>query len=154
MVKKGARWRPVQASSLSASSRELYRQYVQKLQGANALGKELKEAVTREWNDKFPDGINNGEVCAFNALNGVLQYVMKHQKKTRTVAKKVFDEDSGDNVFGSPPAEPRKTDESGSDELKKKLESMGFVTVKPQGKMAEKIAAERAKIAAAKHQGK
>jgi hypothetical protein len=105
MTKKGAQWRRVQATSLSEKSRKLYRQYAQKVQEASAIGHKLKDAVTSEWNDKYPDGIN-GQVCAFNAMNGVLQYVMKNKKRPKTSAKKAFDEASGDDVFASPPTGP------------------------------------------------
>lgn len=108
MPKKGVVWRPVQAKSLSEKSRKLYGQYVHKLEEANALGRQLKEAVTGEWSARYPDGIN-GQVCAFNAINGVLQYVMKPKKKTRAAAKQAFDENSGDDVFSSPPIEPQAT---------------------------------------------
>jgi hypothetical protein len=120
MAKKGVLWRPVKANSLSDRSRKLYGQYVQKLQEASALGHQLKEAVTTEWNAKYPEGID-GQVCAFNAINGVLQYVMKPKKKTRAAAKKAFDEESGDDVFGSPPTEQRETNKSIVELPKKKL---------------------------------
>src|SRR5262249_23846084 len=99
MAKRGAKWIPVQAKSLSDRSRKSYWQYVTKFQEASALGQKLKETVTREWNAKFPDGIN-GQVCAFNALNGKLHYVMTPKKNAKPAAEKRFDEDSGDDVFG------------------------------------------------------
>lgn len=94
-----ADWKPVKASSLSEPSRVLYREYVEKYQHTAALGQRLKEAVTADWNQKFPDGIN-GQECAFHVVNGMLQYVMKKQKKKLTKTKGQFDEELGDDVFG------------------------------------------------------
>src|SRR5690349_1739565 len=122
MTKKGVVWRPVQAKSLSEKSQKLYRQYVLKLEEANTLGRQLKEAVAGEWNAKFPDGIDN-QVCAFNAINGVLQYVMKPKKKTRAAAKQAFDETSGDDVFSSvePEAENRSTSQPTNEEMRMRI---------------------------------
>ena len=139
MTKKGAQWRRVQATSLSEKSRKLYRQYAQKVQEASAIGHKLKDAVTSEWNDKYPDGIN-GQVCAFNAMNGVLQYVMKNKKRPKASAKKAFDEASGDDVFGSLPTGPR---EQGLSASKENEESIRPVEAKPVPKWKQRLEQKR-----------
>jgi len=94
--RKGVAWKQVQASSLTEDSLKLYHKYVKDFQGASQSAKTLKEAVSAEWNKKFPDGMD-GKVCVFNAIGGVLNYAWID--KTKSKATKSFDVTKGDNVF-------------------------------------------------------
>jgi hypothetical protein len=99
--KVGVDWKRVKARTLSKENNALYKQYAAQFEEASALGTKLKEAVQKTWKDKHPDGIKD-QMCSFNAIGGVLLYVMKDKPKPKQRAGKAFDEDMGDDVFGSP----------------------------------------------------
>jgi hypothetical protein len=63
----------------------------------------VMEAVSSEWNDKYPDGID-GQICIFNVIGGALVYIMKDKMKQKESVKKIFDPDRGDDVFSRPSA--------------------------------------------------
>jgi hypothetical protein len=95
---KGAKWKHVRAASLSQHAQQLYREYVATTEAARASGERLKKETTREWNDKYPNGID-GQVCTFNVVSGALLYAMKPKTKQQLSTKKGFDADRGDDVF-------------------------------------------------------
>jgi hypothetical protein len=97
--KKGVEWKQVRAKSLGKETRDLYKQYAEQFEAASELAADLKEKVTAEWNKKYPDG-KGGQICTFNAIGGVLLYVMKDIPKPKKRAGKEFDEDAGDDVMG------------------------------------------------------
>jgi hypothetical protein len=66
-ARKGVEWKPVKAKSLSKANQELYKQYADAFQAASVLASKLKQAVTIEWENKFPEGVN-GQDCSFNAI--------------------------------------------------------------------------------------
>jgi len=100
-----ANWKAVKPSSLSDAEYERYSEYVARYREVSALGQRLKDAVTADWNTRFPDG-QDGEGCAFRALNGVLQYAKTKKKKARAKSKGKFEEDVGDDVFAKPTGLP------------------------------------------------
>ena len=95
--KTGVDWKPVQASSLSEASRGLYEEYASDFADALDSANKLKDAVTKEWNEKYPNGID-GQICSFNAIGGHLNYVMV-DKKAKEKKRRAFDPNEGDNVF-------------------------------------------------------
>ena len=97
--KEGPAWKHVMVSALSERCQALYDKYAQKIKDAKVVGQELHEAVTAEWNTKFPDGID-GKVCAFRVANGDLTYVMKRIPKKKKARK--ADQERGDDVFRNP----------------------------------------------------
>jgi len=96
----GVAWKQVKGKSLSEANQKLYKQYVDKFQEANTLGRQLREGVATEWNSKYPSGMN-GQTCSFNAIGGVLLYAMQDKKQDEK-GKRVFDADKGDDVFARP----------------------------------------------------
>jgi hypothetical protein len=91
-------WKHVKAKGLSMHSQTLYERYAHAFESADKLGQQLKESVSLEWNNKYPDGID-GQICIFNAIGGTLMYLMKEIAELEENAKKAFDADRGDDVF-------------------------------------------------------
>jgi hypothetical protein len=108
--KEGPAWKHVMVRALSDRCQALYEKYVQKIKDAKVIGQELSEAVTGEWNTKFPDGID-GKVCAFRVANGDLTYVMKRIPKKKKARK--AEQERGDDVFRDPLDGPSETVSSG-----------------------------------------
>jgi hypothetical protein len=106
---KRLRWKRVKAKALSMNDQTLYERYAQAFQVADELGRQLKERVSLEWNNKYPDGID-GQICIFNAVGGALMYLMKDLRNLEENVKTAFDADRGDDVFSHPSA--RLTSES------------------------------------------
>jgi hypothetical protein len=96
-------WKHVRAKALTVHNQTLYERYAQAFEAANDLGRQLTEAVSNEWNDKYPDGID-GQICIFNVIGGALVYIMKDKMKQKESVKKIFDADRGDDVFSRPSA--------------------------------------------------
>jgi hypothetical protein len=95
-------WKRVKAKALTINNQILYKRYAQAFHLADELGRQLKEKVSLEWNNKYPDGID-GQICIFNAIGGALMYLMKDlMKLEHDVA--IFDADRGDDVFSHPSA--------------------------------------------------
>jgi hypothetical protein len=99
--RQGVQWAHVKGASLSAESQKLYQQYVNAFKKANDIASELKDQVQSEWAGQYPDGIN-GKTCIFNAIGGVLLYVMKDAEKPKRESKQL-DMNAGDDVFNRPP---------------------------------------------------
>lgn len=89
--RKGANWRPVKITGLSKKLQTAYKNF-------QAALEELKDGLTEEWNEKYPDGID-GKVISFNVVTGgKVMYMLKDKPKTK--AKGVGD---GDDVFSMDP---------------------------------------------------
>lgn len=97
--KEGPAWKHVMVSALSERCQALYDKYAQKIKDAKVVAQDLSDAVTTEWNTKFPDGVD-GKVCAFRVANGDLTYVMKRIPKKKKARK--ADQERGDDVFSAP----------------------------------------------------
>jgi len=96
-------WKRVKAKGLSAHNQRLYERYAQAFEAANDLGQQLRDVVSWEWTNKYPDGLD-GKVCIFNAIGGALMYVMKDKSQLGESVKNLFDADRGDDVFSHPSA--------------------------------------------------
>lgn len=97
-------WKRVKAKALTMHNQTLYERYAQAFEAANDLGRQLKEAVSSDWNNRYPDGMD-GQICIFNAIGGTLMYTMKDKPKLGDRITKQFDADRGDDVFACPSAE-------------------------------------------------
>jgi hypothetical protein len=96
--RKGAHWRPVKVSRLSKEMQKVYKDYQAALEKAKGLATDLKEGLKEEWNESFPNGREqDGKVCTFNVMGGVLQYTWVDRPK-----KKSTEADEGDDVFAHP----------------------------------------------------
>jgi hypothetical protein len=115
--RKQVPWKRVQASSLSEASRGLYGAYVTSFANATEAAHALKDAVTKEWNGKYPEGID-GKAFIFTAIGGALHYQIVD--KTKQKVENQFDENSGDNVF----AHPRKTHTPAAAEVSDEVSTM------------------------------
>lgn len=100
--KVGPAWKPVKTSALSAKCKQLDDKYKQAVLEANRDADELREALTSEWNEKYPDGID-GKVVAFRVANGEPSYVWKKMPKQKQKKVAKADQERGDDVFNLEP---------------------------------------------------
>ncbi len=95
---KGVDWKVAQAKSLNAHNQKLYAEYASKVAEAQELATTLKDAANKEWEKKYPNG-KDGQVCIFNAINGVLLFAFKPLDKVAKKTAKAFDLDKGESPF-------------------------------------------------------
>jgi hypothetical protein len=100
----GGEWKRAQAATLSKKCQGLYTRYVEEQHKANEAGRILREAVTAEWREKFPQG-KDGKFLSFNSSQGILYY--KELTKTpRGVTKAAaLDMKAGTDVMGGAAAD-------------------------------------------------
>ena len=80
------------------TNQKLYSEYAAKVSEASDLATSLKDAANKEWEKKYPNG-KDGQVCIFNAINGVLLFAFKPMDKVGKKAVKAFDADKGESPF-------------------------------------------------------
>jgi hypothetical protein len=92
MARQGIDWKRVNTAKLTGQSKKLYSAYVGAEEAARNAAGELKNALVNEWNEKFPNGNDEGKFCSFNVINGAVMYYMAEKKA----------EDVGDDPFANP----------------------------------------------------